>query len=92
MNSRMLWLTTLALAAAELAFPQTYFPVGALPDVASVQYARFLTAMHEPSLYELSKQNPTRKLIACYGCVAIEGQLAFASRRNPEARDGLTVA
>ncbi len=54
----MLWLTALALAAAELAFPQTYFPVGALPDLAADRYARFLTAMHEPSLYELSRQKP----------------------------------
>ena len=58
MNSRMLWLTALALAAAEPAFPQAYFPVGALPEVAAVRYARFLTAMHEPSLFELSKQEP----------------------------------
>ena len=58
MNSRMLWLTALALAAAEPAFPQAYFPVGALPEVAAVRYARFLTAMHEPSLYELSRQEP----------------------------------
>jgi hypothetical protein len=58
MNSRMLWLIALALAAAEPAFPQTYFPVGALPDAAAVRYARFLTAMHEPSLYDLSRQKP----------------------------------
>src|SRR5271155_4969812 len=58
MNSWMLWLTALALAAAELAFPQTYFPGGALPEVAADRYARFLTAMHEPSLYELSRQKP----------------------------------
>src|SRR5215472_10183048 len=58
MNSRMLWLTALALAAAEPAFPQAYFPVGALPEVAAVRYARFLTAMHEPSLYELSRPEP----------------------------------
>ena len=30
------------------------------------------------------------KLTACYGCVATEGPLAFASRRSPEARDGFT--
>jgi hypothetical protein len=58
MNPRMLWLTALALFAAEPAFPQTYFPAGALPEAAAVRYARFLTAMHEPSLYELSSQNP----------------------------------
>jgi hypothetical protein len=59
MNSRMLWLTALALAAVEPVFPQTYFPVGALADAAAVRYARFLTAMHEPSLYELSRQKPS---------------------------------
>jgi hypothetical protein len=53
----MFWLTVLALTAADLAFPQTYFPAGALPEAAAVRYAQFLTAMHEPSLYELSKQN-----------------------------------
>jgi hypothetical protein len=58
MNFRMLWLTALALAATPPALPQTYFPIGALPEVAAVRYARFLTAMHEPSLYELSRQNP----------------------------------
>jgi hypothetical protein len=58
MKSWMLWLTALALAAAEPAFPQTYFPVGALPEPAAIRYARFLTAMHEPSLYDLSMQNP----------------------------------
>ncbi|MBV9265377.1 MAG: hypothetical protein JO061_04330 [Acidobacteriaceae bacterium] len=49
----------MALAALKPALPQTYFPVGALPEVAAIRYARFLTAMHEPSLYELSRQNPT---------------------------------
>jgi hypothetical protein len=58
MNSRMLWLAGLALAVAEAAFPQVYFPVGALPEPAANRYARFLTAMHEPSLYELSSQKP----------------------------------
>ncbi|HKE21101.1 MAG TPA: hypothetical protein VKB88_01860 [Bryobacteraceae bacterium] len=58
MNSGILWLTALALAAAEPAFPQTYFPAGVLPDAAAARYTRFLTAMHEPSLYELSKQKP----------------------------------
>ena len=52
MSFRMLCFTALALAAAEPAFSQAYFPVGALPDAAAVRYARFLTAMHEPSLYE----------------------------------------
>jgi hypothetical protein len=54
----MLWLTALALAVTPHALPQTYFPTGALPEVSAVHYARFLTAMHEPSLYELSRQNP----------------------------------
>jgi hypothetical protein len=58
MNSRMLWVTALALAAAQRAFPQTYFPAGALPDTVAVRYARFLIAMHEPSLYDLSRQDP----------------------------------
>ena len=58
MNSRMLWLTALTLIAFEAAFSQTYFPTGAVPEAAAVRYARFLTAMHEPSLYELSRQNP----------------------------------
>jgi hypothetical protein len=58
MNSRMLWLTALTLAAAEPAFPQGYFPAGALPQAAADNYAGFLTAMHEPSLYELSRQKP----------------------------------
>jgi hypothetical protein len=58
MNSRMLWLAALALSAAGPTFPQAYFPVGALPEAAAVRYARFLTAMHEPSLYELSRQEP----------------------------------
>jgi hypothetical protein len=57
-QSRVLWLAALALAAAEPAFAQTYFPAGALPDAAAVRYAAFLTAMHEPSLYELSRQQP----------------------------------
>ena len=56
MNSRMLWLTALTLAAAEPALPQAYFPAGALPQAAADRYARFLTAMHEPSLSELSRQ------------------------------------
>jgi hypothetical protein len=54
----MLWFAALALAAAERVFPQTYFPVGALPQTAAYRYAHFLAAMHEPSLYELSRQNP----------------------------------
>jgi hypothetical protein len=58
MNLQVLWLTALALAAVERAFPQTYFPAGALPQPAADRYARFLTAMHEPSLYELSRQEP----------------------------------
>lgn len=58
MNFRMLGLIALALSASPRALPQTYFPVGALPDAAAVHYARFLTALHEPSLYELSRQNP----------------------------------
>jgi hypothetical protein len=53
----MLWLTAWALAATAPALPQTYFPKGALPEAAAVHYARFLTAMHEPSLYELSRQD-----------------------------------
>ena len=52
----MLWLAAFALAAVEPAFPQAYFPVGDLPEPAAIRYARFLTAMHEPSLYELSRQ------------------------------------
>ena len=58
MNSRMLWWTALAFATAVRAFPQSYFPVGALPEAAALHYARFLTAMHEPSLHALSRQNP----------------------------------
>jgi hypothetical protein len=58
MNSRVLWLAALALTAGEPAFPQTYFPAGALAEPAAIRYARFLTAMHEPSLYELSGQKP----------------------------------
>ena len=54
----MLWLTVLALASAGPTFSQTYFPAGALPQAAAARYTSFLTAMHEPSLYELSRQNP----------------------------------
>jgi hypothetical protein len=53
-----MWFSALILTAAEPAFPQTYFPAGALPDAAAVHYARFLMAMREPSLYELANQNP----------------------------------
>jgi hypothetical protein len=58
MSFRMLWLIALALAAAERAFPQAYFPAGAFPQTAADRYTRFLTAIHEPSLYELSRQKP----------------------------------
>ena len=58
MNFRVFCLTALALAATEPALPETYFPAGALAEVAATRYARFLTAMREPSLYELSRQRP----------------------------------
>jgi hypothetical protein len=58
MNSRMLWSIAVVLAGAGRAFPQTYFPADALPAAAAVRYAGFLAAMHEPSLYDLSRQKP----------------------------------
>jgi hypothetical protein len=36
-------------------FVSSVFPVGALPEVSEVCYARFLTAMREPSTCELSR-------------------------------------
>ena len=47
------------LATCFLFAQTTFFPPGALPDSAAVRYARFLQALHEPSLFELSARDPS---------------------------------
>ena len=48
----------LTLLAASASFAQMYFPADALPEASAGRYAEFLKALHEPSLYDLSRQNP----------------------------------
>ena len=45
--------------AASSTLAQTFFPPDALPEASAQRYTQFLHALHEPSLFELARRDPS---------------------------------